>query len=31
MAFRLVGAKPLSESMLEYGSFEQWEQISVNS
>ena len=29
MAGRLVGAKPLSEPMLEYGRLDPWEQISV--
>ena len=31
MACRLAGAKPLSKLMLEYCSFDPWEQISVKS
>ena len=31
MAWRLVGAKPLSEPMLEYSQFEPQEQTSVKS
>ena len=29
MAFRLVGAKPLSEPMLEYCKLDPWEQNSI--
>ena len=31
MAYRLVGAKPLSKLMLKYCLFDHWQQISVKS